>query len=653
MAQNPGQARLPHIVSGPAVYLSEGDKARAVDLRRLVTGRVPSGIPENFIFTPQENETYFAGTAIKALNAKWKVIESGLIVPDHLAQPAAPIDQISVYLTSDEIFGFPVPQSLLIENLRNITAEAVLRTSSAILADYRHPGAVRAEIDKKYAAMWFTSPTKERVLNLLREPSRSLVVPQVLYTLVCHSMRLSGDSLLPGVVAGNFVVALMAAQQEFGDRPESGDEHVVTMKPGLLGREMISNQIFNSVIDEAHLMARFARIWLQLSIELEGEPEIEDLEKGYSEIVGVPLRDVLAVGLILFSVAVNGQSMIGPEYFSKLTWDKDRQERALSVFSVELYEFRAAVLAERKAEQVDWRFDTFGRFPVVRMWHGGSIVLDIALLLPRIFGWLPIFDIEFAAKASGSREKCKRAERLKQSLRRLSEKYCAEVIDSIVGAGSGQRRVYHDEQLKAAYGNRDGVRIADAAIDYGDSWIVIEATTTQLKRDSVFGISDDSVVEDLVKLAGEAEQVDSSINSIRDNETALTGYPSGAKKKFFPVLVLTEGFPVNPISLTLLREHVEDAGLLQGDDVAPLEVVDIVELEIVESLQREGGPSLIKLLELKQSAELWRCSLRDFILVELKLFPRRPDRIDKLWHGLTDELARRMFGDEVVDQRGF
>ncbi|MGW3963417.1 hypothetical protein ACWED2_26620 [Amycolatopsis sp. NPDC005003] len=643
-----GDFRIGDAFVGP---LTEGDAGKSRQLRDLVTGKEPRGIPRNFVFSPYDGRTYFTGTGVQALGAKWRQLESGLIIPESAAQSPAPIDQITVYLSAEEVFEFSVPPSLLIDNLTRLTAEDVLRISSTILGDLRRPGVNRSEVDKKYADMWFNSPVKDRVLNLLRQPNRGLIVPQAIYSLIAYSMRASGDSLLPHVVPGNFVVALIAAQEMFGSRLEAAESGntIVSKSPGALGREIISNQIFNSSIDEVNLMGRFARVWLELPSELKGSPEITDMEQGYAEIVGVPLRDVLAVGLVLFSISVNGDSIVTREYLSSLAWDSDRLDKALAVFSAELPEFRGAILDERRNAKTDWTFGTFGRYPVVRLWHGGLIILDLALLLPRVFGWLPIFDVEFAARYKGAAAK-KKAASLKQSLRRLSEKYCAEVLDSMTASTSAMQRVYHDEHLKAAYGGVQGVKVADAAIDYGDSWVVIEVTTSQLKRESVYGVSDESVVEDLLKLVGEVEQIDSSISEIRRSEQQLTGFGAPVKRTFYPLLVTTEGFPVNPISLTLLREHVAEAGLLQGEDVAPLEVVDVIELEIVEGLQEEGGPNLPQLLERKRGAGLERASLRDFILMELRLNPRRPSRLDRIWHQLVDNLARRIFGDEAVNQ---
>ncbi|WP_344420554.1 hypothetical protein [Pseudonocardia ailaonensis] len=71
------------------------------------------------------------------------------------------------------------------------------------------------------------------------------------------------------------------------------------------------------------------------------------------------------------------------------------------------------------------------------------------------------------------------------------------------------------------------------------------------------------------------------------------------------------------------------AGLLAGPDVAPLEVVDVVELEILEGTEI-AGLSLLDALEAKEKAALYRSNLRDFLIMEYELM--RPSRIGStLW----------------------
>jgi hypothetical protein len=213
----------------------------------------------------------------------------------------------------------------------------------------------------------------------------------------------------------------------------------------------------------------------------------------------------------------------------------------------------------------------------------------------------------------------------------LAERYALEVFDSITASGTSQQRVYGDTDLKRAH-ERHGRKVADVAIDYGDAWVVAEVTTSQLTRRSVAGQSDEPLVADLDKLVGEVAQIHDTIAALREDESSLTNSSTPQSgRRFLPLLVVAEGFPVNPISLTLLRQRVRDRGLLTEQDTGPLEVVDVTELEIVEGLQEIGGPSLRELLEGKSQASFANMALRDYVLIELELAPPRPQRIENLF----------------------
>jgi hypothetical protein len=160
---------------------------------------------------------------------------------------------------------------------------------------------------------------------------------------------------------------------------------------------------------------------------------------------------------------------------------------------------------------------------------------------------------------------------------------------------------------------------------------VVEVTTTTLNRKTTAGVSDQDVLGDFDKLVDEVAQIDGTIGSLRTTQTKLTGAPASSNRVFYPLLVVTEGFPVNPLTLSLLREKVRKKGLLAGADVAQLEVVDLVELEMLEALSESGGPGIAQILAKKRGAALRNCSVRDFILRELNLRPDRPKRLENLW----------------------
>jgi hypothetical protein len=248
----------------------------------------------------------------------------------------------------------------------------------------------------------------------------------------------------------------------------------------------------------------------------------------------------------------------------------------------------------------------------------------------------PLFDVE-AGLGLGTAAK-KRKSRIRGCLGHLGEVYVAETLRS-----QAQRhglRLFTEDQLRAALSPTPGHRTSDMTVDDGRRWAVFEVTSSQLTRESVASTSAERLDDDFTKLVGKIHQLDQTICSLRERETALTGEPvPPSPRRYYPVLVMTEGFPINPVTLTMLRQRATQAGLLQGGDVSELEVVDGTELEILEGAGL-GEITVLAALEAKASASLHRANLRDFLLREHQIRATTPDRIKQLAE-MTFEIAER------------
>ena len=82
-----------------------------------------------------------------------------------------------------------------------------------------------------------------------------------------------------------------------------------------------------------------------------------------------------------------------------------------------------------------------------------------------------------------------------------------------------------------------------------------------------------------------------------DAEQRLTHAAPSPARRFHPIVVLTEGFPINPIVVTRLREKLRSLKIGVTEDTAPLAVLELTTLEFVEAYQEAGGKSLPQLLD--------------------------------------------------------
>jgi hypothetical protein len=572
------------------------------------------------------------GSTAPAIHSSFVPRPSGLFVP--ASAVPAPVDSVAVYLTGEELFGVAPSLEWTVEQLSRTPFTAVLDFVAGTLAAYRHPGTGPQRADREFADRWLVGDARARAHNLLRDPSRRLVVPQALFVLAKLAAIASPDALLPGVTPGLPHAAVFGAGTAIdASLPEPGEtDLVIDSDVGEFAAHLVANQHLNHPGDEVHLMARFVRQWQQLPSELAADPQVLDLQRLYREVTGVALEDVLAVGGLLWAAAVNGTPRLLPGSLDMLGWAPQRVDAVLALFVADVPMLRAHLQEETWTQGLPWAVSTLERYPVVRLDDGALLVLDMRLLARRLFGGLTVFDIIGPLEERGDRPSERLIGRVRGCVAHLAEVYALEVLASLTASGAGCRRLFDEAALKRAYQRprRASRKVCDAALDYGDAWVVVEVTTTTLQRESVAAVSTEALSADLDKLVAKAAQLDSTIAALRADEPRLTGAPAVPARRFHPLLVVAAGFPVNPITVEWLRQRVAGRGLLTGADTAPLEIVDTVELEMLEGLAERGGPSLREVLAGKERAHLYRSSVRNYLIFEAGHPMRRPQRVDEL-----------------------
>ncbi len=559
---------------------------------------------------------------------------SGLIVPSRTTQPS-PLDHVKLYITAEEVFGVAPPMNWVERQLQDISLDDVLRFVATWLHQLHRSGADVRRVDSLAADTWFEPGTREKVKDLCQRGGRTLVTPQALFVLAkmaCSAAADASAEVNPAILVGG----LLAIGQHLGLSRENG---AADPSLGLVGQELIANQLFNRNPSQANIMAGFVRRWLQLPCELAGEARVIDLADAFQQATSVSLTDLQIIGTALWSSSLKDQrSLIPPEYFEPLGWSRERLAATLDLICVDTTRLRVEVADEIGRFGLPWSISAFERFPVIRLDGGSLLVIDPNLLVRRAFGWLPLFDIVEGLKSRGQPGDRRLAEHAKGCVAHLTEVYTLEVLSNIVGNGNHAQRLYNDTDLDAAFTKR-GRQKADAAIDYGDAWVVVEVTTSKAQRATVSGISSDAVDADLGKLVDEAAQIEATIDALRIDESRLTGVPSQRTRRYLPLLVASEGFPINPISLELLRERLRTAGVLQKSDISSLEVVDLEELEIIESLQEYGGPSLRDLLTQKAASSMANAGMREYILSSVNGSIKSGSRIKQLMRVVIEPAA--------------
>jgi hypothetical protein len=211
---------------------------------------------------------------------------------------------------------------------------------------------------------------------------------------------------------------------------------------------------------------------------------------------------------------------------------------------------------------------------------------------------------------------------------------------------AGPSRFYGEDAIQRAFGTV--VQNADAAIEYADAWVVVEIGTHQLTRATVVAGSPDALESDLkFGIDKKAAQLDATIRELIGDESRLTGQSPQGRRRYVPVLVLVEGFPVDPMTTTAIRERLRAAGLFAEARIGPMHIVDQEELDMLEAIAEDGGPSLLQLLEDHERSSLADSGLKNWLILERGrgTGPRRPRRLEAVrreaWQPALDRLRKQ------------
>ncbi|KRC46473.1 hypothetical protein ASE19_21880 [Nocardioides sp. Root79] len=524
-----------------------------------------------------------------------------------------------VYLTAEETLGQVVDAATLARWFGQMSVEHAVRFAGHWMAKLEQPGSDRHDVDAAFLD-YFAEPRRTVIQNVLRDPNRALVIPQALLFMarlaLLHSPsqpwnELDGDK--------GPVLATMGLTDHLSDAIDDDEELVVTRVPGQVGRELIANQLFNAREDLRTMWATFQRCWREMPVDMAADPRMRtNLPTQYLESTGVDLGDlVLATGALASHAIVHGQATVPLTYLSALGWSAERLDAVLSLFAATPQQLRQMLNDEAEKYPSTWSTRTFDQFPVVR-WADSLTVLSTDKVARRAAGLWPMYDILRELESNGSKVA------IGQVRETVAYAYETWVVEAFAGIVGDERRLYREDECKRAYPKS---KVADAVLDYPDGWVVVEITTPGLKAATAAGISDAAVVQDINNCVRKAQQLDTMIANLRRDERSLTHTHSNGPRRFYPVLVIADRFAANPILMTLLWERLEELRVLQGDDVAPLEVLELEDLDVLEGLIESEGPDLVTILREKEKSAFRGGTMQQYIVWGRGVNPEPPTRV--------------------------
>ncbi len=637
---------------------------------RATTGGEPAELASSYISTIQTDRLSAYGSSVPLIGAMHTVLlPSGLISSVDAQQQKHPFDLATSYIVPAELGIGDLPPGYAEDELSRVSISDAICSLTYLLSLVFRPDTKRKELDLMIVTRLLKPGVREKAVELIENQDRVFLVPQiVLYTLKM-ALRTCPERVAAGVSPGNIFAALMANSATLGSEytnefrksaSSATDGKVVDLGVRMtsgsiddaanLAMELVANQYFNAATDVSGLLARYQRRWIEMSKEDANLGLGFDLVVEYEKWVGIPFLDLVTVMAGLWGLSVTSTPPFNVNNFSdSLGWGVTRLEQVLKIIARTPGEFVEALDVEDAEFGDSWSFSTFERFPVLRIAPDLMAVVSPMFALRRAYGWLPLFDMKegmslVASKQSGkeSRETYKIASQMEAYFRSNVERYILESLGSMVPVRSPLKRLWNGDELRAAFGSKSKLKLADAAVEDPDGWIVFEVSSRHLKREVVAAVSPEDLAKDiLLGVVEKARQLESTLNQIKLDESKLTGFPAQSRRRYVPVLVISEGFPVNPVMREMISHKLREAGVLQSPEFRPLHVMDVEEIELLEATIERGNGSILGLLQRHERSTLAGSSFRDFLIREVNS-RSRPTRIATSWSTALEPLTKAL-----------
>ena len=377
---------------------------------------------------------------------------------------------------------------------------------------------------------------------------------------------------------------------EFGDLPVG------------LTLDVVRNEVFNRTEDPLVLLSRAKMLWEITTDPVEYPLRVapEDL---LANATGLSSVEWLSFGFGPWAHR-NSDPPGGPMWMPKSYFSgADPAKR---------YAFLDGVAADRERLAAgfedldrDWGFVPFEQSPLLTD-GTDHLVLDVPFLIDRVTTGLYWYVLDFERTVGDERR-----EAWQRAFGSIFEQYALGIAERLaLPLLTGGSTFYGPEDLKRAAVGKS----PDCAIDFGNDLVLLEVVGGRLTPGSRVHGDERALANDTYKLVyKKAEQLDSFIGEMLDDETPLVGSLAPDGRRYFPVVVNPGSYPVNPMTMTAVEAHLEGKGWFSDGGVEPLAIIDIGELEIVEALKEHGVGTLPEHLGSWIASDLHRVSLRNHL----------------------------------------
>jgi hypothetical protein len=289
----------------------------------------------------------------------------------------------------------------------------------------------------------------------------------------------------------------------------------------------------------------------------------------------------------------------------------------------------------------EWDYFSFEKFPILDF-GGAVLAVSRHLLLERVTTGLYHFVYEYL-EANDS----ELLEKWKSEWGFMVEAVVVESLRSLAPPLLGPGTSFFSEaDITSAYPQG---KKCDALIDFGDTVLAIEIVSSPLSRESRQGLNVAKLRDDMERIVfRKTRQLSATAMNVARRPELLLG-EGRSPVRIVPLLIAAGGFPVNPVTLNLIREQVSAEGLFGHALIGEICVISAEEAEYLEALREQGHNPIEVLADWRAAGTIiGNYSLKNWLTTSDRFPTLRPARMKAPVSELFKKIRNAVQG-EVAD----
>jgi hypothetical protein len=386
----------------------------------------------------------------------------------------------------------------------------------------------------------------------------------------------------------------------------------------------VRNYLINSTEQVRYMIPRASLLYLQLPFEREmrGDPDFVDLPAVFHAETGFELKDYLAFGIGVF-VWFNEQSYLRNTYsvdresinpgtlFSQSRIDRNYAGRLLASFTHTYDTARAAIQARPGTPAAaPFDFRPFMDRPLYAVRDDVIVPLHLGYLEARFTNAI-YWTISDHLQGEDRRK-------FRRFFGRVFELYVRRSLQRAIRDEAGlARRVFPEFTYPTRYGER---KTSDVVLVYPRTAIFIDATAMRIRFEATAVSSDVAAFDTDVDriIVDKARQLTKRIRDFRAGLYNFGGVVGRDVDSIYPVVVTIQSIPESTVIWGRIRDRLASQGLLSDRGVEPLQLMDVEELEILETILPQGV-SLLDILQARAAdTERRNIGLKNFLIARYR-----------------------------------